>query len=148
MSSVSFMPLQFDHLAYLDPHPSQVSEYEALLGSAGESLVQRSMGMSAWHRGRCVFVGGICLVWQGRAELWAICGASLGANVHRVVRHGKFVLDGLPHRRIEMLVKVDNEQGNRLAQMLGFDRPEGVLRAYHPDGSDMHMYARIKPWRQ
>lgn len=148
MTGVTYLPLHFEHLRSLTPHISQQTEYEALLAPKGEAMVRTSFGLSAWHHGRCVGAGGVCLIWAGRAEAWAIFGEGLGPLFAPVARHIKFVLDSQPHRRLELTVKADNVEGHRLAHILGFGQPESYMRAYHPDGSDMYMYARIKPWRQ
>lgn len=148
MERVSFLPLQHEHLRYMTPHIDQQTEYEALLEPSGESLVFRSFGLSAWLHGRCVGIGGVCRIWPGRAEAWGLFGAGIGRHIIPVARHVKYIVDRQPYRRLEMTVKVGNVAGNRIARLLGFDRPECTLRAYHPDGSDMYMYARIKPWLQ
>lgn len=92
--------------------------------------------------------GGVCQIWPGRAEAWGLFGETIGPHILPVARHIKFVLDGQPHRRLELIVKAGNAQGHTFARLLGFGRHESVMRAYHPDGSDVYMYARIKPWRQ
>jgi hypothetical protein len=121
-----------------------MEEHRALLMPEGADMILRSMGLTAWHQSRCLGMAGICQIWPGRAEAWALFGADVGQFMKPLVRHVRFVLDSYQCRRIEISVKQGNAEGHRIAKLLGFGEPEGVLRAFHPDGSDMCMYARIR----
>jgi len=122
----------------------QTEEHRALLMPEGADLILRSMGLSAWHRSRCLGMAGICQIWPGRAEAWALFSYDTGQFMKPVLRHVRYVLDTYQCRRIEISVKRGNVEGQRIAKLLGFGEPEGLLRAYHPDGSDMYIYARIR----
>lgn len=141
---VTFTPFHVEHLSVLTPHKTQAGEYARLLERDGLVLASRSMAITAWAGSRCVGAGGVFHVWPGRAEAWGIFGDRVGPLTVPVVRKIRDIIMTYPVRRLEMSVKTHNIQGNRLATMVGFGPPEATLRAYHPDGSDMYMYARIE----
>lgn len=141
---LTFLPLHVEHLLCLTPHDSQQIEYQALVAPHGQRVVESGLGLSAWAYGRCVGAGGVVQIWQGRAEAWGIFGAGIAGYIRPVASKIKLVLDDYPCRRLELTVKAGNKEGHRIARLLGFGSPESVMRAYHPDGTDMYMYARIK----
>lgn len=145
---ITFMPLQGGHLDVMIPHVSQEHEYEAAKALVRAGAMQGHLGLSAWSGSRCIGAGGVVQIWPGRAEAWGLFGATIGPHIVPVAREIKKVLDGYPTRRLEMTVKVDNVIGHRIAKLLGFGKPECKMQAYHPDGSDMMMYARIERWQQ
>jgi len=142
--TISYTPCRPEHVKYIQPLPIQAEEHKALLMPEGADLIVRSMGLTAWHNSRCLGMAGICQIWPGRAEAWALFSHDTGQFMRPVLRHVRFVLDSYQCRRIEISVKSDNAEGHKVARLLGFGEPEGILRAYHPDGSDMHIYARIR----
>lgn len=113
----------------------------------GLALAARSFALSAWAGVRCIGAGGVFPAWEGRAEVWAIFGDRAGPHSLAVVRKIRDIIDTYPSRRVEMTVKESNVAGHRLAKLLGFGEPEAKLQAYHPDGSNMFMYARVR-WQQ
>jgi hypothetical protein len=140
---VTFLPFHVEHLASLTPHEAQAGEYARLQEGQGLILAQRSMALSAWVESRCVGAGGVFHVWSGRAEAWGIFSDRTGLFILPVARKIRDIITTYPMRRVEMSVKTDNAEGNKLARLVGFGPPEAILKAYHPDGSDMFMYARI-----
>lgn len=142
---VEFRRCQPEHLLYLDPVAVQTEEHRAMLGAVGLGVLERSIALSAWHDNRCVGVAGLCPIWSGRAEAWALLGTTAHRHVLPIVKHMAFVLDREPYRRVEMLVKAGNNHGHRLAKALGFvcDTPT-PMQGYAPDGTDYYMYARIR----
>lgn len=141
---VTFTPFHPEHLAVLTPHESQQNEYRNLIGSNGIELAARSVALTAWNGARCIGAGGVFPVWAGRAEAWGIFSNQAGECMLPAVRKIRYVLHTYPTRRLEMVVKDSNIQGHKLAKLLGFGEPEARLRAYHPDGADMFMYARVQ----
>lgn len=143
--AVAFKVGRPEHFRYMKPVPVQTDEYNAMLDAPGLDLMERSMTLSAWDGYRCLGVAGVFQIWPGRAEAWVILGVGSDAHILQIVKHARFVLDNFKSRRVEMTVKVDNVSGVRLARLLGFGpEPEGVLEAFHPDGSNMYMFARIR----
>lgn len=144
---LEFMPCQAAHVQYIKPLSVQMEEYKALLTPLGAEAISKSMGLTAWHGTRCVGMAGVCQIWPGRADAWILLSEGVGEFIGPIVRKARYVLDTYPSRRIEIAIKASNVEGHRIAALLGFGKPEGFLRAYHPDGSDMVMYARIREWR-
>lgn len=81
--------------------------------------------------------------WDGRAIVWALVGANAGRHFLRLHRAVLRAFEIHPYRRVETCVLAGFSEGCRWAEMLGFER-EGYMRAYAPDGSDFHLYARVK----
>jgi len=96
--------------------------------------------------GRIVGCAGILPQWPGRAIAWALlshelCGRHFLRAHHQVLN----VLRSAQHggmRRIETSVDAGFNAGHRWARALGF-RPEGLMRAYSPEGRDHVLYACI-----
>jgi hypothetical protein len=80
--------------------------------------------------------------WEGRAIVWALLSADAGRHFIRIHRAVLRAFSLHPYRRIETAVLDGFEEGYRWAEMLGFWR-EGLMRAYCPDGTDAHLYARV-----
>lgn len=140
---ITFTPFHPEHLKVLTPHESQQNEYRNLI-ECGLDLAARSVALTAWSGARCLGAGGVFPVWAGRAEAWGVFSNQTGPAILPVARKIKYVLDTYPARRLEMTVKDANIQGHRLATLLGFTDVPYKLRAYHPDGSDMFLYERIR----
>lgn len=146
---LEFMPCKPGHMRYLTPLPVQTEEHKAMLTQIGVDLIERSTGLTAWAGTQIVGMAGVAQIWPGRAEAWIMLDRSAGRFVRPIVRKARYVLDNYPSRRIEIVVKTSNVEGHKIAALLRFGEPEGVLRAYHPEGDDMVMYARISDkWQQ
>lgn len=91
-----------------------------------------------------------CFGWleyhPGRAQLWSALSSKSGPHMMRFTRVAKRMIDALPHRRIEAEVLADFEAGRRWAELVGLQcETEGrPLKAYAPNGGDMHIFAKVK----
>jgi hypothetical protein len=147
--SVTFTPIRLEHLLYIKPRAVQSGEHKALLTPQGSALVESSIGLTGWHGARCLGVAGIFSAYPGRAEAWSLLDEEADAYVLPIMRKARFVISAYSYRRLEMVVKVDNEYGHRIARLLGFGEPEGVLKCGHVDGSDIAVYAKVnRQWQQ
>lgn len=88
-------------------------------------------------------IAGLAPQWENRAIAWAMLSCSIGWDMVHVHRKVKEFLVKAPFRRIEATVDVGFKPGHRWMKMLGFE-PEGVMRAYRPDGGDQVLYARVR----
>lgn len=156
--ALTYRPLNAGHVKFLDPVDVQTEEYKALLTDEGLALLERCRGLSAWDGSRCVGMAGINYVWLDRAEAWIVLGKTRGTVealgiMHEAVPVMREFVDSHPARRVEMAIKTTNRPGQKFAKLLGFGNPatgkagepEAKLHMYHPDGSDMYMYARLRP---
>lgn len=90
---------------------------------------------------------GLLPQWPGRAIAWALLTRELSA-AHFLRAHHKVIAvlrsahaNGI--RRIETTVDAGFDAGHRWARALGFS-PEGLMRAYSPDGRNHVLYAHIR----
>lgn len=110
-------------------------------------LSELSTAGFAWvaeHEGEVLAIAGLVPQWENRALAWALLSGNCGEHfwgIHSAVHR---FLDQSPYRRIEAHVDAGFKQGHRWITMLGFEI-EGYMKAFRPDGSDMLLYARVKP---
>lgn len=140
---ITFEPFHPQHIKYIAPNAVQIDEYALMQQDGVSDILTSGVALSAWVSGACIGAAGVVPHWPGRAEMWALISPRAGKYMLPCLRKTRFVLDTLPYRRIDMVVKVDNAEGHTIAHLLGFEY-EAKLEAYHTDGSDMIMYVRIK----
>lgn len=133
-----------EHILAMDIHPAQrgavmtAPEYLAMVEALPSSF-------SMLHEGETLACFGWVEFHPGRVQIWSALSAKSGPHMVRFTRVAKRMVDALPHRRIEAEVLAHFAEGCRWMHMLGLtcetkDRP---LRAYAPDGSDMHIFAKV-----
>jgi hypothetical protein len=83
-------------------------------------------------------------VYPTRVSMWAILSAHAGPHMRALTRIALDSIEHLPHRRIEIEVDYEFEQGHRWAKMLGFSIEVERLKGYRMDGGDSALYARWK----
>lgn len=140
-----FHPDDIDALALQD---HQLGEM-ARLGDWRATAREAGAAGPAWtglHQGRVIGAAGIVLPWPGRAVTWCLLGAAIPplawTGIHRAVRSRLAQLPALGVRRVEAETAAGWPPGERWMVMLGFE-PEGVARAYGPDGRDFIRWSRI-----
>lgn len=157
MPKISFTPFYPEHLKFLNIHPVQTDEYEALLSMAALEALGSCIGVTCWASERVVGIAGTHLLWQDRAEAFCLVSEEMKHYTLQVMHKIGYVLDSLPYKRIEMVVKVNNPHGHKLARHLGFGgtqriqlpngkyvQADGLMRSYWPGkDTDVVMYSRI-----
>lgn len=143
---LDFVPFRPEHLGWLRLQAAQA--YLQPLMSEPEYGVSLT-GPYAWSamlRDRPVACAGILPQWPGRAIAWALLTRELGPRQFLRAHHKVAAVLRAAHaagiRRIETTVDAGFNAGHRWARALGF-RPEGLMRAYSPDGRDHLLYGRI-----
>lgn len=137
----------------VDRLPSQGQQAAEVAVVSRETLAAAARRGPAWtvvSDGDVVAVGGISVIYPGRALCWALVSgqATQGQRVAaaraalKMVRQARW----LGVVRLEATVRADWPQAAGFLAGLGFQR-EGVLRRYGPDGADHEMWARIEPCR-
>lgn len=79
-----------------------------------------------------------------RAALWAFISGTAGRHFVAITRIAKRLIAGLPHKRIEIEVDYEFEQGHRWAKMLGFEVEAPRMRGFRIDGGDSALYAKVR----
>lgn len=96
--------------------------------------------------GRPVWSFGWMPVYAHRALVWALVSEGAGAHfrsIHRIARRSLDLLLAT-HKRVEMDVTLDFEEGHRWARLLGFELEAPVMRGYQIDGRDAALYAKVR----
>lgn len=95
---------------------------------------------------RIAGVGGILPQWRGRAVAWALISERLTAHSFLRAHHKVRTVLADAHRdgwrRIETTVDAGFDAGHRWVRALGFT-PEGLMRAYSPEGRDHVLYVHL-----
>lgn len=138
---VKFRPAHLDELR-LQPSQEYLAAFVGRPGY-GQELVDAGPCYTARRDGKIICCAGVVELWKGRASAWALLSWDAGQSMRPLHREVQRFLDRCDIRRVEAYVYPGFEPGHRWARMLGFER-EGFMRAFHLDGSDMVMYARIQ----
>ena len=123
----------------LSCYPDMVKEERAkLYETAGPSY-------TVTLNGRVVGCGGICTLWQGVGEAWAIYAKGIGREhidpqvakdlLYDMIDEGNFI-------RVQATPRADWPKGVKYVEYLGFQR-EGLMRSYH-DKIDCIMFSIIR----
>lgn len=138
------VPFQPEHLNRILLQPSQIAlQPELAKADYGPSLLAAGPCYSAVAGDEVIASAGFYPQWDGRAIVWALVSANAGRHFVKLHRAVLRSFEIHPFRRVETCVLAGFAEGCRWAEMLGFER-EGFMRAYAPDGSDFHLYARVK----
>lgn len=100
-------------------------------------------GWTIWRGDEAVCIFGACHLWRGRAYLWSVFGEGSRSCMHGIIKAGKQIINGMAQHRIEFAVRYGFLEGIRLADILGFEF-EYTADAYFPDGSDAHLFAKVR----
>jgi hypothetical protein len=120
--------------AYLRPY-FKPENYQAI-----ENCTYSYTGIS---NGRVLICAGIFEIWPGRAEAWAILDQDCKKEFLLIHRAAKRFFDICSIKRIEATVDVNFNNAHRWALALGFKMEASRMRAYHPNGTDCALYARV-----
>lgn len=143
---IAVRPFQREDLAALQLQPAQAWMQPMVALDAYARQMEAAESFSAFADGACIAIGGLTVIWPGRAHASALISAAVGpvamAYLHRVVaRH----LDVSIHRRIEATVDGEFKAGHRWLDLLGFRlETPGGMRGYMPDGGKSYLYARVQ----
>lgn len=162
--AIEFISFQPEHLAAIEPHPSQgmiwlppddVLRMLAVPGIATTGILRSTPDAAdvhgnpsrTTHPGSTKIIGcaGVLPVRPGLAQAWAIFGDIPRRCWPAVVGRIRVALERAHlagARRIEAQVRRGFGPGCRLARLVGFE-VEGILRAWGPDGSDFFMYSKL-----
>lgn len=140
MRVVDYKP---EHLLMVTPQVSQWRMREAITPDHARSLAQFP-AQSLVDGDYVLMCGGLVDYWNGRALAWSVLDALAATHMMAATRAALAFLEEYAPKRVEMAVDVEFGPGHRWAQMLGFELEAPRMRAYHADGSDASLYARIR----
>lgn len=132
--------LEESHLENLQLQPAQSLLQKTLSIPAYRRDLARYEGFAGIEGDRVVAAAGAVPQDGHRAVVWALLSKDLPmVAVHRAVMRW---LDACLIPRLETWVMVGHEEGERWAEMLGFEA-EGRMKKFRPDG-DAWLYARVR----
>lgn len=143
---LAFVPFRPEHLPMLRLQAAQ-SYLQPLM--ARSDYAAALAGPYAWSGligGKVIGCAGLLPQWPGRAIAWALLTRELSAAHFLRAHHKVLAVLRSAHasgvRRIETTVDAGFDAGHRWARALGFS-PEGLMRAYSPDGRNHVLYAHV-----
>lgn len=139
------VPFQPEHLQSLLLQPGQASVQGEIRSPAmARTIADTAEAYTALaDDGQVIAVAGAFPQWEGRVKGWALLSHDAGRYMLRLTRAIRRWLDACPARRVEIDVDARWDCAVLWAHLLGF-KHEGTMRAYAPDGSDAHLFARIR----
>jgi hypothetical protein len=135
-------PFRATHVLHLTVDPLQLEIAEAMeRGGPAVTLFEGGVPLAA---------GGLARVWAGVAEAWFLARPELTPRqalaVARVAaRELPRMAEGEGVRRLQATVRTGYARAAHFVEWLGLT-PEGIMRAYGPDGADHIRYAWVRPW--
>lgn len=109
----------------------------------GRQLEASPYSFTGMVDGRVIGCAGVHEVWANRAVAWALLSQDAGPHFRAIHRAASGFMLQAPWHRIECQVEHGFHPGHRWASMLGMAH-EGRMKAFSPNGTDFHLYARIK----
>ena len=112
-----------------------------------DTYIARGPCYAGFLDGKLLGVAGICLLWPGVGEAWAVpteWGRRHGKHYHRAVRDGyRQIVTEQRLRRVHAWVDAEFWVGIRWAMALGFRVETPRLRGYGPQGQDFVLLSQF-----
>lgn len=129
-------------------HVAQLSDNPMHLAIAAD-MASMGPGETLLEGGQPVAAAGLARIWPGVAEGWLLARPDLTPRqrltvARTVARRLPAVLRDQGVRRFQASVRLGAERAAHLVEWLGLT-PEGIMRAYGPDGADHIRYAWVRP---
>jgi len=140
-SSLSLSIFKVEDLKKIDPYTALPPNAEIYFGRGNV------WGLTAWHEGEIVGIGGIVKLWDGVAEAWFIMSKKGATMPYRVANctdqlFDEVMVDRNLHR-MQASVSTLDPKAVRFARWIGFE-PEGIMRKYGEKGEDFFRMARVR----
>lgn len=146
---MTVVPFKRLHLVGLELQPAQAASAHLLTDARWVRAIELGRAVTLLDdAGNVLAIGGVTLLWPGRAQAWALLSNRVDARnmaaVHCAARRRLAELQAdLRYYRIEATVRAGFSAGRRWLESLGF-KFEGWMRHYDPmDGADHALYARV-----
>ena len=131
-----------DHIGAVIAQPEQADEHEMMISQS--AVLASCFALSFWDDVECVGGLGIVPIWPGMGQAWAVFGKSAGRHMLAITRHGEYLLNTVPFKRVQTTVRCDFAAGHRWMKALGFEMEAERMKAYDLMGRDHALYARVR----
>ena len=142
---VHVIPFEAKHFYDIDVQPAQAYVREYVSREHIESLEKLNSYTAVTDDGKLLMCFGFVEIFPSRALMWGFLSATSGAHMTAMTRIGKYLLEQIPHRRVEIEVDCEFEQGHRWARILGFELEIMRLKCFRLDGGDSALYSVVRP---
>lgn len=132
-----------NHIGAVIAQPQQIDEHAMMVRKA--DVLASFFALSFWTADDCVGCFGVLPIWPGLGQAWAVFSKAAGPHMLAITRHGVYLRDTVPFKRIQTTVRCDFEDGHRLMKLLGFTVEAERMAAYDLTGRDHALYARVRP---
>lgn len=106
------------------------------------NCIETQGSWSLLYGDKLIACGGVITQWKGRHTGWMLLNKRSSRHMVCITRITKEFLVKV-RGRVEMTVRKDFPQGQRWAEMLGFQVETPILRGYGPEGEDHIGYVMI-----
>jgi hypothetical protein len=137
------VPFKAEHYWALEPQEAQ-KHMRDYADKEGVKTIEQSNAYTILDGDRVIACYGWIDIYPTRALCWAYLSKHVGPHLTGVTKILHRILKVLPHKRLEMEVNCEFEQGHRWAKLLGFTMEAERLRGYRIDGGDSAIYARVR----
>lgn len=128
----------------VEAQPEQEAFMQSVTPEIAASLVASGLCRTVTDdAGNVLMCCGVIPFHSQRVHAWTLLSVRASRHMPSLVKTVKGFMDELPHRRIEMTIRVGFDMGVKWARILGFT-PEAIMRAYLENGDDCILYARIR----
>lgn len=145
MADFRCVKFKASHLDRIDPQSQQIGEMSDALDA---DLVSVGIAYTVTRDNAPVAAFGLQKMWPGRASSWGFVSSKIGRSgllyaTREIVGKLNMIQSSQDYRRVEASTAAGFDRAARWAEALGFQR-EGLMRAYGPDGSDYHLWSRVR----
>ena len=142
---VQVIPFEAKHFYEIDVQPAQAYVRDYVSREHVESLEKLNSYTVVTDDGKLLCSFGFVEIFPTRALMWGFLSATCGQHMTALTRIAKDLLSQLPHRRVEIEVDCEFEQGHRWARIMGFELEIMRLKCWRLDGGDSALYSMVRP---
>ena len=140
---IDVIPFKAEHFWAIDVQPAQAYVRDIAPPDQVDALeTYDSYTIISGDKLLCCF--GFVEVHPTRAIMWGYLSAKCGPYMTPLTRIARRLIAALPHKRVEIEVDCEFEQGHRWARIMGFELEVERLRCWRQDGGDSSLYAVVR----
>ena len=148
----SFERFKAEHIFEMEVHESQsfkldgTTKEECLEAyKQAESFDKFVIPQTIRHNQKIIACGGLLNLSPWRGEFWSVMGKYSGDHMVCIARKAKNMIEEAQEigvHRLESIIDIDFKEGHKWMKLLGFT-PDGILRCYNQNKSDVLMYSKV-----
>jgi|DEB0MinimDraft_10_1074344.scaffolds.fasta_scaffold44322_3 hypothetical protein len=148
----SFERFKAEHIFEMEVHESQsfkldgTTKEECLEAyKQAESFDKFVIPQTIKHNQKIIACMGLLNLSPWRGEVWSVMGKYSGDHMVCITREAKNMIEEAQEHgvhRLESIVDMDFKEGHKWMTLLGFT-PDGILRCYNQNKSDVLMYSKV-----